>query len=177
MPVHSIKNKILTAFKNAIESKLPEELQQHVERIVVAGMKVLYSNSTHPMVLQVYDQIADAQFSPDAIANATAHLIGIVYKGSHGKMQKEAAIPAASILITYIIDDLETLKGMAVEKDAVRASVALLAQKLSEMLDQDAARQNGQEGQPAEDQPQPSAQQPAGAAVPQPGMAAPQGAM
>jgi hypothetical protein len=158
MPVHSIKNAVLQKFKTAIESKLEPELKPEAEKIVLAGMKLLYSDSTHGKVLEVYDQLEQQQFAPAAIANGMVGLLGLLHQASKGQMSIDALFPAASILLCYVLDDLEKM-GMEVTQEVVKATVALMGQKLFDVLGQE------QEGAPPEE-------------VPQPGMAAlPQGAM
>lgn len=177
MPVHSIKNPKLKKFKTAIEEGLDPEMKEAMEPIIVSGMKILYSDSTHPKVLEVYDGMKQDNFAPDSIANGIANLIGMIFEGSQGKMPLEPAVPASLILACYVMEDLEVGFGMPISDEVIKAVVSLVATKIGDLLDPEglheeakAAGVPGQEGQPAGGQPQPAPQQPAGAAAPQPGM-------
>jgi hypothetical protein len=111
---------ILMKVRAGVESKLPPELKDSVERIVVAGLKLLYDPSTHPQVQRIYDAIAQGGFQPTAIATGMVNLLGMIQKSSGGKMSVPAAYPAGVILLTYILDDLEKMKGLKVSDQLVK---------------------------------------------------------
>lgn len=118
---HSLKDPLLVKTKDAVETKLPEPLKDPVERIVVAGMKLLYSQQTHQSLVQpVYAKIKEGGFQPDAIANGMVNLLAILYKASKGGMKIEAAYPAGIILLCYVLDDLEQLYGFKPTQDLVK---------------------------------------------------------
>ncbi len=118
-PAKGQMDPILTKVKEGVESKLPPDLQQGVQQVVVAGMKLLYDPSTHGQVQRIYDALAQGGFQPTAIATGMVNLLGMIAKGSKGKMPVQAAFPAGVILLVYVLDDLSH-RGLKVTSDLVK---------------------------------------------------------
>jgi hypothetical protein len=118
---------ILRKFQTDVEAKVSPDLKQGVKQIVAAGMKILYSPGTHPMVQQVYDKLAADKFQPQAIATGMVNLIGMVQQSSKGQMQVEAAYPAAVVVLCYVLDDLKTMKGMTITEPVVKQTAVIMA--------------------------------------------------
>lgn len=119
---HSIKNALLEATKNKVETVLPEELKGPVESAVKAGMKLLYSPQTHDKIIQpIYTAMQSRGFQPQEIATSILNLIATIGKASQGRMAVEAAFPAGVILLCYVLDDLEQMKGLTVTKEMLKA--------------------------------------------------------
>lgn len=165
---HSLKNKLLIETKDKVESNLPEELVEPVEQIVLAGMKLLYSPTTHKQLIQpVYDAAKASGFQPEQIANGMVNLIGAISKASNGKMAIEAAFPAGVILLCYVLDDLESTKGLSVTPALIKAVGSAMVKSFAKSLE---GKGGPPEAQPGEAPPMPQEQ-----AVPTPGGMAQQG--
>jgi hypothetical protein len=113
-------NPVLMKVRQRVESKLPPQLQDGVQRIVVAGMKILYDRSTQSAVQKIYDAIAKGGFQPQAIATGMVNLLGMIAQGSKGKMPVHAAYPAGVILLTYVLDDLAQTRGLTITDQLVK---------------------------------------------------------
>lgn len=126
---NSIKDPQLTAMKDKVETKLPPALKEPVERIVQAGMKLLYSPETHQKLVQpVYEALKTNGFQPAQIANGMVNLMGTLYKASNKAMKVEATFPAAMILLAYVLDDLEQTKGLTVTPEMLKQISTAMAQ-------------------------------------------------
>jgi hypothetical protein len=170
MAVHSLKDPLLIKVKDGIETKLPEELKQPVGLIVAAGMRVLYSPTTHPQVAKVYDAVKAKQFAPNVIANGMVGLLGMISKAAPGKVPVEGAFPAMTILLCYVLDDLEQLYGLQVTPQSLKAITDIMLPKFKGAVQNSSA-------QPGAQNPASSPDQAAGGIAQQPVPPAPQGAM
>lgn len=116
------KNAILAKIAKTIESGLHPALKEPVERIVLAGMKLLYDEKTHERIVKpIYRALQQNNFQPNLIANGMVNFLGTLFKASRGAMKIEAAYPAGIILLTYVLDDLEQSYGLTVTKEMVKA--------------------------------------------------------
>ena len=124
-------NPILMKVKDHVESKLPDELKEPVERVVLAGQRILYRPETHTKVVDpIYERVKARGFQPDDLANGILTLLGVINHAAKGKMAAEAVFPAGIILMTYILDDLEQVKGLEVTEELVKSVGTLLSQKV-----------------------------------------------
>lgn len=125
---------ILEKVRQGVESKLPPQAKDDFDRIVVAGMKILYSPQTHPVVQQLYDKVQQGGFQPQAIATGMVNFLGMIYRASRGKMSVPAAYPAGIVLLTYVLDDLEKTRGLQITEPLVKEVGKIMAQQIIEMF-------------------------------------------
>lgn len=86
--------------KHVKESLDPQKASQ-LDRIVVAGMKVMFSKETHHLMLDELD--SDAPVS-DKLAQGIAKLMIMLYEQSSGTMPPDLIIPAAGILMAKAVE-------------------------------------------------------------------------
>jgi hypothetical protein len=146
---------ILEKVKQGVESKLPPQAKDAFDRIVVAGMKILFTPSTHAVVQTLYQKVRQGGFQPQAIATGMVNFLGMIYKASQGKMSVSVAYPAGVVLLCYVLDDLEKTQGLTVTEPLVKEVGKIMAQQIMTML-----KSGGQPAQPGTQPtpPQPSAQ-------------------
>jgi len=119
----------LQASRKALESALPAALKDPVNRVVTAGMKLLYSTGpTQQKVQATYDAVAKGGFQPQQIANGMVNLLGMIVMGSKGKAPLEAIYPAGVILLTYVMEDLQKTRGLKVTDELVKTTGMLMKQ-------------------------------------------------
>ena len=80
----------------------PDQKQQ-IQRIVVAGMKVMFSPQTHGLMQQV---LQSQQPLPQKIGQGVAGLIGLLMKESPGSIPPNLVIPVGVILCAHVADFL-----------------------------------------------------------------------
>lgn len=130
-PNASPKTSDVAASRKALEARLPDALKDPVNRVVTAGMKILYSPESRATIMQIYQQIVQGGFQPQQIANGMTHLMSMIVAGSRGKAPMPALYPAAVILLTYVLEDLQK-KGLQVTDDLVKTVGSMMAQKLKQ---------------------------------------------
>lgn len=136
--------------QDAVRNSIPPQFRVACQKIVLAGMKVMFSDQTHPLMLAAIKSDTDPAH---AAGMGVTQLITILFKQSKGQMPIPAIIPAAILLVCEALDFMEKSKLAQVTPDvvsgAVQIVVAYLLQKLglSPQKVSQIAQQNGQ-GQP-----------------------------
>jgi hypothetical protein len=120
-PVGMIGQKPLTdpmlkKIRDGVESSVPAELKDDYLKIVVAGMKLMYSEQTNKMSLMALTRAAGKVGPYRATALGVVALLGIIYRESKGKMSTPAAFPAAIVLLCYALEFLERTANLEVNE-------------------------------------------------------------
>lgn len=114
--------------QQAIQSKIPPEQQEAVQRIVLAGQKVLYSPGTSNMLME---EIQGNDPVDKKLAGGTAGLMALLNQQANGSIPPGAYIPAASLLLLDIADVMVKAKQQITMQDVTSAlgqmSAAILA--------------------------------------------------
>lgn len=150
------QNQLLQQVEQAVTEKVPQELRNAFERIVTAGIKVMYSPQTRQMLANQMNQKGDVA---EIAGQGVAKLMAILFKESRGTMPMDAGIPAAQVLLCEGLDFLEKSGRVEVSPDligaATEAMFAYLLQlfgvsqdKLAQMMDAGAKVQGNQKIEP-----------------------------
>ena len=99
----------------------PPELRSAIERIVVAGRRMLYDPETNGEILKQFEILRKqtAGGDADAIAQGVAALISMVEGKSKGPMPLEAIPAAATIIMMDAIDFLGEAGKLKVTDDLI----------------------------------------------------------
>lgn len=127
-PSHALSDPLLEQVKQHIETKLPPALQDGYQRIVVAGLKVLYSPQTQPSVSQIMQKIQQGGFNPKQIATAIVNLLGMIFGQSNKQMSIPSTLPAGITLMAYILDDMKKMVGLQITPPLIKTVGQLVAQ-------------------------------------------------
>jgi len=76
--------------------KMPPELQEAYDRVVIAGMKIMFSEESHKMMLQFMDEEGPAD---EKLGKGIAGLMLILFKESNETIPPQVIIPAAVQLL------------------------------------------------------------------------------
>lgn len=107
-------NPLLQKTEAGIEAKIQPENKQAYMRIITAGLKVMFDQKTHQMML---DQLKASDDIVKNVAEGIAGLMAILYKESKEKMPLQAAIPASIVLMTKALDFVERTMGVEITPD------------------------------------------------------------
>lgn len=159
--------------------EMPPELQEAYERVVLAGMKVMFSEQTHKLML---DELQRQGPVAERLGKGIAGLMLMLFKESNGTMPPQVMIPAGMDLLVQAADfinqaKLETVTNQNIG-DASEVMIGVLMDKFGvpqgkfmEMVgsfDRDAIEAQAQGGEaPAPEQMMPA---PMEQAAPQPPM-------
>lgn len=81
--------------------KVPPELKSAYERIVLAGMKVMFDKNTHEMAMQALQGDGPIE---QRLAKGISDLMTILWKQSNGSMPPQLIVPAAIELMLEAAD-------------------------------------------------------------------------
>jgi hypothetical protein len=127
-----LTNPMFAKIVAGIEAKLDEQTKVGYQQIVVAGMKLLFSDETHQMMTQKLDE--GANDLPAAIVKGTVQLIALLYQESQSKMNVGAAFPAANTLMIYIFEFAEHYTKQTFDKNVIAQATQSLMQQLLELF-------------------------------------------
>lgn len=155
-----------------IRSKMtvPPELKPAYDKIVAAGMRVMFSDKTNSLMMQQLKATPDIVKN---IADGIAGLMGILFKNSNNKMPQQLIIPAALDLMMHAVDYIIKTKMAQLTPQQIGAATeatinAVLAKfNISPQQAQQILAQMGQKAQ--------GGTQAGGMAQPAPSQAAPRG--
>jgi hypothetical protein len=167
------KNPTLQKIEEGVQAKVPQPMQAAYQKIVLAGMKIMFSAQTHPFMVQQLSQKGDVV---DHVAQYVAGLLGVMYKQSKGTMPIKAAIPAATALMCEALDFLDKSGKLKITDQVVaqctKGVAAYVLQKFG-VTPQRLAQMKAGQGAPAQSAPPATPTPPA---APQGLLSQPQGA-
>jgi hypothetical protein len=153
---------LIAKVQDAVRAKLPPKYRVAVQRIVLAGMKVMFSPETHQLMLQAIRSDTDPAH---AVGMGVTQLLTLLFKESKGSMPIPAIVPGGVLLCCEALDFMEKAGMVKVTPqiidDTVQTVTAYLMQKLGYTPDQMAriAQGGAQGGAPAPQGAQPAAPQ------------------
>lgn len=122
---------LIAAVQDKVRASVPPQFRVAVQKIYLAGMKLMYSPETHQIMTQ---QLQGSEFPAQAVARGVAALMTIMFRQSKGTMPLPAATPAAILLVCEALDYMEQTKQVQMSpellSDAVQQVVAILLQKV-----------------------------------------------
>lgn len=88
-----------------IMNSAPPDMRSKIERMVVAGRKIVYDQETAPMLMEQFQNMRGSD--ADRLAQGTAAIMGLIAENSKGPFPADAATPAAVVLMMDIGDFME----------------------------------------------------------------------
>jgi len=85
----------------AVEQKVPPEQKDALQRIVLAGQKILYDKQTNT---EVERRLQSSKNPAEAAGSGALELLGVLAHESRGTLPQPLVGPAAMILMTEILD-------------------------------------------------------------------------
>ena len=127
---------------------MEQQNMEAVQRIVLAGMKIMYDKSTFQMFSQA---MAGKEPVPVKLAKEAAGLMKILFDKSNGSMPKRHIVPAATMLLFEMADFMKQAGIADPSEEEVQGAVKLMIPILAELY----GKKNSQQQQPAMPQQQP----------------------
>jgi len=101
-----------------ITKKLDPAKVKQLDRIVAAGMNVMFGKDTHTLFL---DEMAKEGDFGEKMGDGVARLMVLLFQNSKGTMPKDLIIPAGSILVSKANEYLERTGENVQEDDYIQA--------------------------------------------------------
>lgn len=109
-------------FEKHIKEKLDPSKHEALDRIVIAGMKVMFGKDTHNLMTE---QLAGEGDMVQKTAEGVTKLMVLLFRQSNNTMPMDLIVPAASILLAKTYDFLE-LSGDVVSESEMMQSLKLM---------------------------------------------------
>lgn len=143
-------NPLLQKAEAATASKVPEKYRNAFERVVAAGLRVMYSEQTHDMMTS---QLGEDNPPEINVGEGIAKLMAILFREGKGTIPMEAFIPASVVLLSEGLDFAEKAGYLHADAETLAAATKELMSSLMQVLGitpekiKAAKAQTGQAGQ------------------------------
>lgn len=113
---------------NEMASSIPKNFQEAFGRVVTAGMKVMFSEQTHDMMIEELSQEGDLT---QRIGEAIAGLMLLLFEKSNQTMPLEVMVPAGVYLLGQGGDFIEKVTGEEVTPDIVAGAMQVMIEAIA----------------------------------------------
>jgi len=120
-----------------ISADIPSNYQEAFAKVIQAGMKVMFSEETHGLMLKELEQEGDLS---ERIGNAVAGLMLLLFMQSNKTMPQEVIIPAGIYLLGQGAHFLEEVTGEEVTPDITANAMQIMIDVLLEKFGSDPKR-------------------------------------
>ncbi|MFI4938922.1 MAG: hypothetical protein ACHP7O_01035 [Burkholderiales bacterium] len=124
-------NPLLQQTEQAVQAKVSPQMQNTLQRAVVAGLTVMYSPQSHQIMLAQLTKPGDPAQN---VAEGVAKLIGVLYRQSRSTMPIPIMIPAAMILMCEGLDFLSKANGTQITPQLVAQCTQDVGQFMLKLL-------------------------------------------
>ena len=108
---------------------IPKNFEEAFSRVVKAGMKVMFSDQTHDLMLDELKQEGElSQLAGEAIAG----LMALLFKKSNETIPQEVIIPSGVYLLAQAADFIEKVTGQEVTAEVMAGAIQVMNEKLME---------------------------------------------
>jgi hypothetical protein len=126
-----MKNPLIIKAEAAVDSKVSSSDKEAYDKIVLAGMKVMFSKETHGQLVQGFN---DAEDKLTTLVEGVIALIGILFQQSRGTMPPGPMVLAGQSLLMEALDFMEEAGMIEVDEqvlgDATQKYIETLLPKI-----------------------------------------------
>ena len=120
--------------------KMPPELQEAYDRVVLAGMKVLFDKSTNAKVMKALD--GEGPLSK-RLGVGIAGLMATLFKQSNNTIPPQVLIPAGTNLLMQAVDFLRKTGKEQVDNQTIGEAMQVMVNTVLDMFGVDPAKLRG----------------------------------
>jgi hypothetical protein len=118
-------------------AEIPSNFQEAFSRVVKAGMRVMFSEQTHDLMI---DQLSQEGDLADNVGKAIAGLMLMLYQKSNRTMPGEVIIPAGNYLLAEGADFIEKVTGEKITPDVMANAMQVMIDVLMDKFGVDPNR-------------------------------------
>lgn len=126
--INTVKDPLLQQAQQKADASVPTQYRQGYEAIMAAGMKLMFSEKTFPMMQQYVAAIKSPQEIPKMVAHGITKVVSILMNTAKEKFPLEASGAAAIVLMTHALEYLEQIKKMQITSDILSETTRLVMQ-------------------------------------------------
>lgn len=132
----AVNDPLLRQIQQSQEKILKPGQRREYDKIMAAGLKLMFSDQTFPEMKQAVQTIKSPQQIPSVVAHGIVKVISIVFNASQGKMSMEVSVPAAIALMAHALEYVEQATKIQIDKGLVDQTTELLRQGMLKMIQQ-----------------------------------------
>lgn len=127
---------LLTDTRSKIEESVPKQYKRGYESLMAAGLKMMFSDKTFPLMKQYVQAIKSPADIPRHIAHGIVKLFSILYNGRKGKIPLEASGAALLGLMTHALEYIERMAKIPITEEIIAETTRLVIQGYTLMVKQ-----------------------------------------
>jgi len=124
-------NELLQKVKQQTEAKVLPKFKNSFDRIILAGEKFMYDDTTHDMMVS---QLGENNPPEINVGEGVAKLMGILWKEGKGTLPMQAFIPAATVLLCEAMDFAEKSGKIKITPDTLAGATKEMMSSLMQLL-------------------------------------------
>lgn len=129
----TVKDPMLRAIAQRVESTVKPEMKKEYEACLVAGMKLMWSPKTNQMMVEYLQLIKAPQDIPKIIGHGIVKMASIIVNKSGRQDMIPGIAPASVVLMTHALEFVEKRLGMDITKEIADETTKLVSQGIFEM--------------------------------------------
>jgi hypothetical protein len=114
--------------------QLPPEMQDAYQRLLAAGMKVLFSKETHELILAELEGEGDITIK---LGEGVARIVVYLFSESNGTLPEEVIVPAGMILLLKAAEFINESDKGEISDEAVGQAMEIMIRSLFEGFGED----------------------------------------
>ena len=127
----AIANPALQKIVAQIEAKVKPEQRDAFDRIITAGMKVMFSKETSNLIKQALEQPGSLG---ERAGKGVANLLLLLFQESNKSMPLDVGMLSAVVLLAHALDFAEKIGGGAVDAGTIDEAAQTLASAILDKL-------------------------------------------
>lgn len=145
--INTAKDPLLQQAQQQAEASVPKQYRRGYDAIMAAGLKLMFSEKTFPMMQQYMAAIKSPQEIPKMVAHGITKVMSILMNTAKDKFPLEASGAAAVVLMTHALEYLEQIKKIQITADILSETTRLVTQGHLMLLKQASGLDDNQFGQ------------------------------
>jgi hypothetical protein len=114
---------------NEMASSIPTNFQESFSKVITAGMRVMFSEETHDMMIEQLEQEGDLAQN---VGMAIAGLMLLLFKKSNNTMPAEIIVPAGIYLLAQGADFIEKVTGEEITPEIVATATQVMVETIAD---------------------------------------------
>jgi hypothetical protein len=126
--INTVSDPLLVQARNKAEASVPKQYRRGYDAILAAGLKLMFSDKTFPLMQQYVQTISSPEDTPKVVSHGIVKLISILFNQAKGAFPIEPMGAAAIVLMTHALEYAEMKKQFQLTADLLAETTKLTNQ-------------------------------------------------
>lgn len=132
--LNTVTDPLLAQARAKAEASVPKQYRRGYDAIMAAGLKLMFSDKTFPLMQQYVDSITGPQDVPKVVSHGIVKLVSILMNQGKGQFPIEPVGSAAIVLMTHALEYVEQKKSLQINADQLAETTNLTNQGVMFLL-------------------------------------------